>query len=289
MRITQKGKIGRLPRAVREQLNMRLQDGQSGPAIVPWLNELPEVKEMLAREFEGNAITEQNLSDWRNSGYTQWVRLQNAAGELELWEEMTTDLDQTMDKEKMWSGICLLMTVQLGALYQKSLGEELPTAERWGYLKESVKMLTDLRKTEVFFDKRRREKQQETKTPPLKKEPTQAELEQEWERVEKSGVSDRKKPSTLAKSAPAPVAKERVAGAAVVTEEQPEWSGDMLQHPDLQPFRELAWARVPAIKTMTEAQLREHICNCLTSPQWSARNVKVMGKEFMRRVIGIMV
>jgi len=67
------GKIARLPRAVRAQLNSRLQDGAEGKQIVQWLNSLSEVKQLLADKFDGRPISEQNLSDWRQGGYEDWL------------------------------------------------------------------------------------------------------------------------------------------------------------------------------------------------------------------------
>ena len=71
--LCRRGKIARLPHAVRGELNLRLHDGESGRGLVLWLNELPEVKAALKREFDGIAITEQNLSDWRLGGFRDWV------------------------------------------------------------------------------------------------------------------------------------------------------------------------------------------------------------------------
>ena len=79
------GKIGRLPMAVRAQLNSRLQDGHEGKLIVRWLNSLPEVKQVLAEGFDGRPISEQNLTDWRQGGYQEWVAYQEIlaqAGDL---------------------------------------------------------------------------------------------------------------------------------------------------------------------------------------------------------------
>lgn len=45
---TRKGKIGGLPREIREELNERLLDGQLAPQILPWLNAFPEVQSRLA-------------------------------------------------------------------------------------------------------------------------------------------------------------------------------------------------------------------------------------------------
>jgi hypothetical protein len=70
------GKIARLPKAVRAQLNTRLQDGAEGKQLADWLNSLPQVKERLAENFEGRPINEQNLSAWRQGGYKEWLARQ---------------------------------------------------------------------------------------------------------------------------------------------------------------------------------------------------------------------
>jgi hypothetical protein len=69
-----KGKIARLPGAVREQVCKRLHDGQSARKILPWLNALPEVQAVLAAEFEGVPVSDQNLSAWRSTGYADYLR-----------------------------------------------------------------------------------------------------------------------------------------------------------------------------------------------------------------------
>jgi hypothetical protein len=72
------GKISRLPREIREQLNQRLDDGEPGNRLVAWLNGLPAVQALLAAEFGGAAINEQNLSNWKQGGYRDWIMLQEA-------------------------------------------------------------------------------------------------------------------------------------------------------------------------------------------------------------------
>lgn len=66
------GKIARLPDAIRQEINQRLADGHRGPTILAWLNSLPAVKEVLARDFDGRPINQQNLSAWRTGGYREW-------------------------------------------------------------------------------------------------------------------------------------------------------------------------------------------------------------------------
>ena len=70
--MTRTGKIARLPKIIRDQLNQRLDDGEQGAPLVAWLNSLPEVQAVLTRDFEGKAIREQNLSEWRKGGYRDW-------------------------------------------------------------------------------------------------------------------------------------------------------------------------------------------------------------------------
>jgi hypothetical protein len=73
------GKIGRLPFDVREQLNHRLFNGQSGREILIWLNSLPAVRAVLNAQCNGIPVNAFNLTHWRQTGYQQWLRIRNAA------------------------------------------------------------------------------------------------------------------------------------------------------------------------------------------------------------------
>ncbi|SPE59602.1 hypothetical protein SBV1_3350003 [Verrucomicrobia bacterium] len=64
---TRKGKIARLPHEIRERLNGRLQNGEPGKPLAEWLNSLPEVRAILAAEFGGKRVREQNLSEWKRA------------------------------------------------------------------------------------------------------------------------------------------------------------------------------------------------------------------------------
>lgn len=67
------GKIARLPEDIRNQLNQRLLDGQAGAEVLPWLNGLPRVKQILAARFDGVPVNHENLSNWRHSGFQRWL------------------------------------------------------------------------------------------------------------------------------------------------------------------------------------------------------------------------
>ena len=79
--MTGTGKIARLPRAIREELNRRMADGQMGKELLPWLNGLPKVKALLAEQFAGRPISKQNLYDWRVGGYGVWQARQELLAE----------------------------------------------------------------------------------------------------------------------------------------------------------------------------------------------------------------
>ena len=61
--MTRNGKIARLPALVREELNVRLDEGEPGRDLVAWLNALPKVQAIVNKYFQGYAVTEQNLSE----------------------------------------------------------------------------------------------------------------------------------------------------------------------------------------------------------------------------------
>jgi|SRR5439155_14806819 len=88
MNLTRNGKIARLPLAVRQELNRRLDEGEQGKKLVAWLNSLPEVQAIMTAEFGGKPITEQNLSEWKQGGYRDWLAKQEA---LEIAERLRED------------------------------------------------------------------------------------------------------------------------------------------------------------------------------------------------------
>jgi hypothetical protein len=79
MEATRRGKIARLPKAVRDELNRRLCDGESGTKLLAWLNTEPEVQRVVTEEFGGRPVQSVNLSAWRHGGYREWLQLQQAA------------------------------------------------------------------------------------------------------------------------------------------------------------------------------------------------------------------
>jgi hypothetical protein len=92
--MTRNGKIARLPREVREQLNSRLANGEFGSKLVEWLNGMPEVKKTLAECFGGREISEQNLSEWKQGGFREWETRQETLAQA---RELAADAKELSD------------------------------------------------------------------------------------------------------------------------------------------------------------------------------------------------
>ena len=69
-----RGKIAKLPHALREELNGRLHRGESRKRCCAWLNGLPAVKALLAEHFSGEPITNNNVHQWYWGGYQEYLR-----------------------------------------------------------------------------------------------------------------------------------------------------------------------------------------------------------------------
>lgn len=86
------GKIARLPREIRDQLNRRLHHGEPGKKLVAWLNSLPETQPVLAAGFGGRPISEQNVSAWKASGYLQWLTEQETLAQARQMPQEVKEL-----------------------------------------------------------------------------------------------------------------------------------------------------------------------------------------------------
>ena len=93
------GKIARLPRALRDQLNQRLHNGEPGVDLIKWLNNLPEVQAVLAEHFNGVPISPQNLSEWNHGGFLDWLTTQEVLEDAREFAANTAELPGFTDGE----------------------------------------------------------------------------------------------------------------------------------------------------------------------------------------------
>jgi hypothetical protein len=144
--MTRTGKIARLPKYVRDQLNRRIEDGEQGKELVKWLNGLPGVQEGLKERFGGRAVTEQNLSEWKQAGHQEWLRQEETRSLVSRLTEQSDDLDEAADGMEISDRYASVLSVEFVALTKKLLEEKTDTKERWQCLREVFRELTQLRR-----------------------------------------------------------------------------------------------------------------------------------------------
>jgi hypothetical protein len=74
MPTARKGKIASLPARIREEVNRRLLDGETAPQIIKWLSSEPDVARVLEERWKGEAVSDNNISQWREGGYEDWKK-----------------------------------------------------------------------------------------------------------------------------------------------------------------------------------------------------------------------
>src|SRR5882724_75651 len=112
--ITRISKIARLPAHIREQLNRRLNNGETGGTLLKWVNQLPETKTVLAELFNGNAITHQNLSEWRRAGYRDWLQQQQRIDWFDHFCENETELAKHENCGDTFEAMSRIFIVEIG-------------------------------------------------------------------------------------------------------------------------------------------------------------------------------
>ena len=157
--MTRNGKIARMPYGIREALNRRLRDGKSGPAVLKWLNEQEECLEVLDDEFESRPITKQNLSEWKQGGYMDWVRKEETRERVHVLMEKADDLERDAGRATIGDRVATLLEVEL-AVAMEQLDEIKDPKERCTRVKEITRELSRLRREDHHARKLRMEEEQ---------------------------------------------------------------------------------------------------------------------------------
>lgn len=119
-----RGKIAQLPRHVREELNRRLDDGQQGPQILPWLNGLAETKALLAEKFASEPISDNNLSQWFKGGFQEWLAQQREVEKTTSMAELAVRIAKSAGGSIAEGALAVAAGKVLGAL-ESAEGEGL--------------------------------------------------------------------------------------------------------------------------------------------------------------------
>ena len=131
--MTRNGKIARLPEAIREELNRRLNDGEIGKQLADWLNAEEIVQKLLAKEFSGRPISEQNLSDWKQGGFEDWKRQQQMREWTRGLFEEAKVLEEEAGKVPISSRFAGLQGVALGRLLTAALAQSADDPQRQSF------------------------------------------------------------------------------------------------------------------------------------------------------------
>jgi hypothetical protein len=153
---TRRGKIARLPLAIRQELNSRLRNGEPGKDLVLWLNGLPAVQEIMAAQFQGKPIAECNLSRWRAGGYADWL-LEQLSPETRVNDvlQMSPDLVAALQGGFTDKMALLLSCHMLAELKRHPLSSDAEAeAKLWRELRLN---LASLKRYEYLAHKTRRE------------------------------------------------------------------------------------------------------------------------------------
>ncbi|HEY3761249.1 MAG TPA: hypothetical protein VGN23_05835 [Verrucomicrobiae bacterium] len=142
--MTRNGKIARLPKHVRDELNRRLRDGEEGKKLVEWLNIQESVREVLKDKFAGRAITEQNLSEWKNGGYVEWVQDEETCERVCHLAERAGDLENAAGEADISDLLSRVLAAELADAAAK-LKEIADSQERWKRFREILRELARLR------------------------------------------------------------------------------------------------------------------------------------------------
>ena len=149
---TRIGKIARLPKEVREELNRRLQDGEPGEQLLDWLNALPKVRKILAAQFGGRPITKQNLCEWRQGGYRDWERVEEDRLCVERLTERAASLTASADPDESDDGppfserLAAVLLVELARALEELKDERLPATERLQLVRQMHREVTQSRR-----------------------------------------------------------------------------------------------------------------------------------------------
>ena len=163
------GKIARLPRAVREELNERIEDGEAAKPLLEWLNAHPEAQEALWEHFAGRAITEQNLSEWKQRGFLEWQKRREtrelARDFLHEAEELEDEVGETPLTDRLTETVALSLARLLrevmndGEKSPKRLGAVLGIAREFNQLRRGDHAMERLRMEQDDRDEAEREDQ----------------------------------------------------------------------------------------------------------------------------------
>ena len=143
--MTRTGKIARLPRSLRHELNTRLENGEPARTLLQWLNALPEVQSILESTFEGRPISEQNLSEWKTGGFLDWQRNQQSCDRVRELIKVAGQVDSAAGFQQVPDCLASYLTGELANKTRQLLQTTVDPGERSRYLRDALQHLNKMR------------------------------------------------------------------------------------------------------------------------------------------------
>jgi hypothetical protein len=161
---TRNGKIANLPSDIREQLNLRLLEGETGRELATWLNALPAVESVLGSQFNGSPISEVNLTHWRQGGYLQWLTERECFDSAHALADADCDLAKTGLSAERLLNILTLRFGQLLMRWDLPPEEGVSETEAFAVMAKKARILQGISRTVLAIH---RIQLQRSKTPDL--------------------------------------------------------------------------------------------------------------------------
>ena len=143
---TRNGKIARLPFNIREELNNRLLENVPVKDILIFLNTDSTVRYCMDMLFQGRCITEQNVSEWRQGGYEEWLLYRSCLGNV---RDLSEDAARAAITGISGEHLLLCLTASFADLLKKQ-GEtpEIEFNRKLIVLEHLTKLALSIRKSE---------------------------------------------------------------------------------------------------------------------------------------------
>jgi hypothetical protein len=151
MNPTRTGKIARLPKSVRDELGHRLENGEPGNQLVEWLNAHPEVQKVLQDHFGGRAINEPNLTEWKQGGHVEWLRIQELRDVVQHVQERADALLDATQGEPISERFARVIALEFSRTADDLLAQETDPQKRFERLCQVHREFSRLRRDEQMI------------------------------------------------------------------------------------------------------------------------------------------
>jgi hypothetical protein len=143
---TRNGKIARLPRDIRDELNRRLDNGEGESALLPWLNALPAVQAVLAVQFGASPVSQQNLTKWRQGGYQHWLKQHEHNQIVRELAQHAGEFASHPGASGLANNMSTVLMVELAVSANAACKEPAGPAERCERLRELLHTVSEVRR-----------------------------------------------------------------------------------------------------------------------------------------------